>query len=584
MKTLLSLFSSLVVLISLAQEKIGEKYFETSGRQRANFVINKDGLTYSFINHSVGTEYGHYNHNDCKLFISSGNTILDTLSILDLYSPNPTGTGWDPSVLNAHVDSLGNVHIFYYPALGHYCYEKGQYPTNNLKYLKYNQYGYIEWNENISNLNEKALAFNEKRIYSYYNDTVNNISGLKSYDGNGALTVIDDISLPSYHNLQLFYSGHDKLIAATTSELIEIDINNGVSSTIPLHFDLKDHVFYNGEDYLLSNDYIYLLNSSFQLQDSIALPTGYDMQFLKVLNNELHASGTNGSEIIVLKDLFNQGNQISNLIPVDSNSSFIYDFTPNQINILEEFDTWQFSQIRKQDYSLFSTGNTYQYTGGDVEIVNFQFDYLDVQYEYYLAFPAFLWTVTYTGNLRIKNTGSQTIESVQIHYNPYAYWQGCHIVYADSVYTNLNLAPGAEMDLYIDTIIDDESYVDTNGIEAYYPICFFATSVNDLIDTNTINNGFCQNISVGYSGTINSAKEPLKLSPNPVETSFTLYGTISGKIKVNIYSTNGQLVHEQTINSTDDAINVEGLRSGVYIVNIQSDELKEEQNLRFIKL
>ncbi|MDX1447239.1 hypothetical protein, partial [Lishizhenia sp.] len=101
MKTILSLLSLFTLLLTFAQNKIDEKYFETSGRQRANFIINKEGLTYSFINHSVGTEYGHYNHNDCKLFISSGNTILDTLSILNLYPPNPAGAGWDPSVLNA---------------------------------------------------------------------------------------------------------------------------------------------------------------------------------------------------------------------------------------------------------------------------------------------------------------------------------------------------------------------------------------------------------------------------------------------------------------------------------------------------
>lgn len=584
MKTILSLLSLFTLLLTFAQNKIGEKYFETSGRQRANFFINKEGLTYSFINHSVGTEYGHYNHNDCKLFISSGDTILDTLSILNLYPPNPAGAGWDFSVLNAHVDSLGNVHIFYSLAEGYYCYEKGQYPSNNLHYLKYNQYGFIEWNESISNLNAKSLAFNEKRIYSYYNDTVNNSSGLKSYDGNGALTVIDDISLPAYLNLQLFYSKHDKLIASTTSELIEIDITNGVSSTIPLHFQIKDYAFFNGEDYLLSDNYVYLLNSSFQLQDSIALPNGYDMHYLKALNNELYVSGSDGSEIIILKNVLNSGSQSTNQIVINSDTSIVYDFTADEINILEEYDTWQFSQIRKQDYNLFSSNNSFQYTGSDVEVMDFQFDYLDVQYEYYLAFPAFYWTTTYTGNLRIKNTGTQTIESVQIHYNPYAYYQGCHVVYADSIYTNLNLAPGAEMDLYVDTIIDDESFIDTSGIEAYYPICFFATSVNQLIDTNSINNGFCGEISVGYTGLIKETKTTIKISPNPVKESFTLNGSITGKVNVQIYSTNGQLMKEQSIDSPEEKIYINKLPSGIYLVKIRINEFEEPQTLRLVKL
>ena len=73
----------------------------------------------------------------------------------------------------------------------------------------------------------------------------------------------------------------------------------------------------------------------------------------------------------------------------------------------------------------------------------------------------------------------------------------------------------------------------------------------------------------------NTQQSEMSLFPNPCNGTFTSISLAENSGKISICNINGQMVHEQNINSSETRINISGLANGMYYVNFTPENSNE---------
>ncbi|MBI4930727.1 MAG: T9SS type A sorting domain-containing protein [Bacteroidetes bacterium] len=74
----------------------------------------------------------------------------------------------------------------------------------------------------------------------------------------------------------------------------------------------------------------------------------------------------------------------------------------------------------------------------------------------------------------------------------------------------------------------------------------------------------------------------INVFPNPNNGEFTVYG-LQFPVQLQIYNSLGQIVHEQTLNSNLKTVNLSEAKSGIYFLQIKSDNFIQTEKLEVIK-
>ena len=88
--------------------------------------------------------------------------------------------------------------------------------------------------------------------------------------------------------------------------------------------------------------------------------------------------------------------------------------------------------------------------------------------------------------------------------------------------------------------------------------------------------------TVATAATDINATEDITVFPNPVRQELHLISGISGKANFKLYTLSGKVVLAKVLNleqGEETTVNVQGLPTGTYILNVQSDNEKYSQKV-----
>lgn len=187
------------------------------------------------------------------------------------------------------------------------------------------------------------------------------------------------------------------------------------------------------------------------------------------------------------------------------------------------------------------------------------------------AVPAYLsnqyWNIINgTFSVRLKNNGLETLNSVDIVAGHYGYKYTNYLCrtqdFTIKSFSNLQLPPGAETDLYIGAV-----EVNYTTHASPWQLCFWATVPNGTTDIDHENDFFCRDFQLTTASHEPGMAE-ITLYPNPAQETVYL-GTPAGQPGLcHIFNAAGQLVSEQLPIGNQDiyTLDVRHLYPGFYIV------------------
>jgi hypothetical protein len=82
---------------------------------------------------------------------------------------------------------------------------------------------------------------------------------------------------------------------------------------------------------------------------------------------------------------------------------------------------------------------------------------------------------------------------------------------------------------------------------------------------------------------LSEGNQTIMIYPNPATNLLTIKNELQGRNTAVITDAAGRLVIEQTISSTEEAINIQTLSNGLYILSLRNSSGATLQNLKFVK-
>ena len=247
---------------------------------------------------------------------------------------------------------------------------------------------------------------------------------------------------------------------------------------------------------------------------------------------------------------------------------------------------------------------------GDVPIVSFH-----CEKDPYAPLDTGDVIVPTTGDFVVEVMGSRTVQMMQNMYNNNSYGAWSYI--SDDITTAANVNNDGNDGLYIfktpapsttpnafgeleeeqgspwdwwDNATYDAMFQAVNGAPAGYGAAnsllgnpnMSATNGNLYLDTiqGYLNPRMYLTLGLGTALSINELiAQTTKIYPNPAENVLNIVSYTVGIDKVNIYNVNGQLVLNKEVNNNQKTINISSLESGIYIVDILSENTTVKRKL-----
>ena len=247
---------------------------------------------------------------------------------------------------------------------------------------------------------------------------------------------------------------------------------------------------------------------------------------------------------------------------------------------------------------------------GDVPIVSFH-----CEKDPYAPIDTGDVIVPTTGDFVVEVMGSRTVQEMQNMYNnnPYGSWSGISDDYTTAANTNndgndglyifktpapsttpnafgeLEEEQGSPWDWW-DNASYDAMFQVVNGAPAGYGAAnsllgnpnMSAANGNLYLDTiqGYLNPRMYLTLELGTALSINELiAQTTEIYPNPANNVLNIVSYTVGIDKINIYNLNGQLVLNKEVNNNQKTLNISSLESGIYIVDILSENTSVKRKL-----
>ena len=109
--------------------------------------------------------------------------------------------------------------------------------------------------------------------------------------------------------------------------------------------------------------------------------------------------------------------------------------------------------------------------------------------------------------------------------------------------------------------------------------CIFPDGCTDPLASNYDPTALCDDGSCIFPTSINEEVSGLLIYPNPVKNVLTIINYTANIENINIYNLNGQLVLNKKLNNNHNTLNVSSLESGIYIIDILSENTSVKRKL-----
>ncbi len=110
--------------------------------------------------------------------------------------------------------------------------------------------------------------------------------------------------------------------------------------------------------------------------------------------------------------------------------------------------------------------------------------------------------------------------------------------------------------------------------------------IGTIQNSTVISQGFLAAVSSSTTLAIDEQllNTAIKVYPNPVTEKLSIdLNNVSGDAKVMIYSSTGQLLKTEKLNTQNNSINISHLQNGLYLVNLHFSDYKTIKTFKIIK-
>jgi len=110
--------------------------------------------------------------------------------------------------------------------------------------------------------------------------------------------------------------------------------------------------------------------------------------------------------------------------------------------------------------------------------------------------------------------------------------------------------------------------------------------IGKIQNSAIINQGFLAGAASGSTLAVDEQllSTAIKVYPNPVADNLSIdLNGVSGNAKVTIYSSTGQLLKTEKLNTQNNTININHLQNGLYLVNLHFSDYKTVKTFKIIK-
>jgi hypothetical protein len=345
---------------------------------------------------------------------------------------------------------------------------------------------------------------------NYFNS--NGVSGILRLDNLG-LTAdsINDQAPITYMN---GYLTNGNIIAADAQSVFLYDSQGNLLNAYNIPSDIRELKVNNDSIYILTLEQIYLFGSGLNLISTSAFNGYNDFARLKVNALQVSCLAEDLNNIYVLSLPHNLSNYQVQTISCSHNIYSPIDFEQNvHISLAEASSLYNDFALRLRDYALNSS-NSVNVSHADAGLTGITVT--DVQV---IEGPNSQYIVKIWGDVVLKNFGTTTIQDCKILHAygaPLNY--SCGENYYDSLFTNLNVLPGASVTLNLGLIHDKMEYIPSQTLN--YNLCVYSAIPNGLVDLTAGNSVICENVFLGYAGIDGLSDLHLEVFPNPSQGSF----------------------------------------------------------------
>lgn len=326
--------------------------------------------------------------------------------------------------------------------------------------------------------------------------------------------------------------------------------------------------------YLLTQDSIYMLDTSFQFIHRASVSGFNNYSHLKIMDgNIFFVSNGHFSQDIIQLDKHLQRLKIFS-IPITLANNVHKDFNLIHFTAAIDFRLTLYTAVRYLDFSILSNQNEFVNTT-DIGIVGL--NVISVDATVYLDFQN-VFRVTLEAEVLIKNYGTNPLNSCHI-----SHFIGYGVVCNSSVFNrefdHLNIAPGDSMWVPIGLV--------HSSLESFYDsiiqknICIYTSHPNSKTDLNVANDNYCKNVVFGYKGVAESALDEFLLYPNPTSGVIHLNLANHSPATFSVFNMQGTLSMSGEVNS--NSIDISSLSNGIYFLRIFSADHQKYITRKVIK-
>lgn len=359
---------------------------------------------------------------------------------------------------------------------------------------KYDSNGSLLWTKTWSNefcfeVQMSGLTVtNSSEIF--INHVVNNVSKIYTISTTGVL--IDSLTTDAFNLVGIDSSSSYRNIAYKGNVMYGIDNTGAIIDSVLYNTNVEGFDVFNDSVFVLTQDSIFVYNSS--LQEVIAgnVPSSTLYSDLKVKNDVIEFISNQGSSIKLIT-LTHDLVVIQNItFPVEVNGDDHIDYDNEHLIAAINFDLTDYQSIRILDFSRLSSQNEIvDWT--DIGII----DIVPTQTTTVFVTQPLVYNYQVWADVLVKNYGTNTLNECRINHfiSPYGICQP--YVYTEH-FDNLSILPGDSMWISLGLIHNETINFSNDTLLAN--ICVYTSHPNLLTDLIVTNDNYCEFVFLGYVG------------------------------------------------------------------------------------
>lgn len=368
----------------------------------------------------------------------------------------------------------------------------------------------------------------------------------------------------SVGGLKMFSSNSQLGLLAAKDDTLFMQDSSGMRAARGFSDSISGLQAYNDTIYLLTSDSIYAFTDSLKPYKAYApFSSGAFVQ------SHLHVDSA-GLMFLQLDSAFQQIHSYTHDFSYyDLDSVFLPDaasrkwaFSRTHLSATEDFPVGNYHEIRYFDYSLQSRKDT-NLSHGDVGLIDLLAYNVTTQPA---PFNPGVYEVRASLKVLLQNFGQDTVYACKV--NHFTWWGICNDVVYNQIYFNLHLAPGDTTWIYLGDVHRQIAHFPGDTI--VQQLCPYSSFPNELVDLNTDNDSYCEDVIFGYVGLPEIGEDAMSLYPNPTSGKVYIETGTSQVTNCKVFDMQGSLV--LSLDHVDQQVDLSALAAGMYVLELLTDD------------